>query len=169
MCIFNKPNQRSKGSQHSLMLYISPQSFPPRRSSYRTFFFFFSRVHLVWPLKRCRFLVCVCVRCRWCVLERTSQRGAAPLPPRPSLPQIELEWKAVKNSEASTSARFDPSITTFLLRTRRALVFYSHTSRPMSSHLHPPACKWHRKRLLISNDVFSACVGIRNINGGDNL
>lgn len=97
------------------------------------------------------FAVCVCT------LVCGNERGNASLPLRPSLPQIGVECESKKKKEKrSTSARFTPSIMTALSLPHHSFPphshFYSHTSRPMSSHLHSPACKLYRS--VSTNDAY---------------
>lgn len=58
--------------------------------------------------------------------------------------------------ERSTSARFTPSIMTAPSLPHHSFPprshFYSHTSQPMSSHLHSPACKLYRS--VSTNDAY---------------
>lgn len=111
------------------------------------------QVHFVWPLMRfCG--VCVCV----CAVVCGSERGNASLPLWPSLPQIgvECESEKKKKEKRSTSARFTPSIMTAPSLPHHSFPprshFYSHTSQPMSSHLHSPACKLYRS--VSTNDAY---------------
>lgn len=70
--------------------------------------------------------------------------------------RLKLNGNREKKEKRSTSARFTPSIMTapslphhsFLPRSH----FYSHTSQPMSSHLHSPACKLYRS--VSTNDAY---------------
>lgn len=98
------------------------------------------------------FLWCVCVRAFVC----GSERGNASLPLRPSLPQIGVECEWGKKEKRSTSARFTPSIMTAPSLPHHSFSprshFYSHTSQPMSSHLHSPACKLYRS--VSTNDAY---------------
>lgn len=101
------------------------------------------QVHFVWPLMRFGSL---------------CERGDASLPPRPSLPQIGVEWESLgeKKKKGSTSACFTPSIMTAASLPHHSFSprshFYSHTSQPMSSHLHSPACKLYRS--VSTNDAY---------------
>lgn len=113
----------------------------------------------------------------WCVrtLVCGSEHVNASLPLRPSLAQIEVEceFEKKKMEKRGTSACLTPSIMT--------APSLPHHSFPPRSHfiathlspchhicIHPPAnyTAPFPQTTLISNDVFSACIGIGNINGG---
>lgn len=100
----------------------------------------------------CVFVVCVFV----CGSKRASE----------AMPQcvyglhrlrLELNVNQEKKKEKrSTSARFTPSIMTAPSLPHHSFPprshFYSHTSQPMSSHLHSPACKLYRS--VSTNDAY---------------
>lgn len=100
----------------------------------------------------CVFVLCV----HFCMRACASEWGNASLPLRPSLPQIGVEWELKKKEKRSTSTRFTPSIMTAPSLPHHSFPphshFYSHTSQPMSSHLHSPACKLYCS--VSTNDAY---------------
>lgn len=114
----------------------------------------------------CIFVVCVCV----CLYLCASEGGNASVPLQPSLPQIEWESKKKKKREKKHlsplhSINHDSSFSSTSLV---PIFIATHLNPCHHICLHPPAnyIASFPQTTLISNDVFSACVGIRNINGG---
>lgn len=116
---------------------------------------------------------CVSVVCvRLCV--EASERGNASQRPRPSLPQIGVECESEKKREKKHLSPFhsinhDSSFSSTSLVPPLVPIFIAtHLSPCHHICIHSPAnyTAPFSQTTLISNDVFSACVGIRNKNGG---
>lgn len=137
------------------------------------FFFFlphnFFQVHFVWPLMR--FFVCAYV-CEW---ERASKAMLHCLRGLRSL-ILELNGNLKKKrKEAPQPVSLHQSWQLLLFHITRhpplrlvPVFIAAHLSPCHHICIHPPAnyTAPFPQTTLISNDVFSACVGIRNINGG---
>lgn len=103
-------------------------------------------VHFVWPLMRCCG-VCVCACVRRCFTASAAFTGS-------DWSWIWIEKK--KREKRSTSACLTPSIMTAPSLPHHSFPprshFYSHTSQPMSSHLHSSACKLYCS--VSTNDAY---------------
>ena len=153
----------SKAIIHHVRYTISAQVCLPAQVCFYSALLF--QVHFVWPLMRfCGVRALVC----------GSKRGDASLPRRPSLPQIGVECESEKKREKKHLSPFhsinhDSSFSsTSLVPPLIPIFIATHLSPCHHICIHPPAnyTAPFPQTTLISNDVFSACVGIRNINGG---
>lgn len=119
------------------------------------------QVHFVWPLKRfCGVSALVC-GIEW---------GDASLPLRPSLPQIgvECEWGKKREKKHLSSFHSINHDSSFSSTSLVPIFIGTHLSPCHHICIQLPANYTARflQTTLISNDVFSDCVGIRNINEG---
>lgn len=136
----------SKAIIHHVRYTFSAQVCLPAQVCFYSALLF--QVHFVWPLMRfCGVRAFVC----------GSKRGDASLPRRPSLPQIGVECESEKKREKKHLSPFhsinhDSSFSSTSLVPPPRSHFYSHTSQPMSSHLHSPACKLYRS--VSTNDAY---------------
>lgn len=99
-----------------------------------------------------------CVFCGVCVHVSVWERARQCFTASTAFTASDWSWMWIqkKKEKRSTSARFTPSIMTALSLPHHSFPphshFYSHTSRPMSSHLHSPACKLYRS--VSTNDAY---------------